>query len=221
MQPANPTAQIAEETRTKISMPMTQPLSGPQKPGKLQARETETQKGQSQNFNTDHGGLPKACSVVGKIGEPRPARCVARHKIVVCCRAFPPLSRLARRPRPELTSVGAVPPTAHVNLGDHMTDAAKKSVPLRAVALSVAFAGTLFWLYTFYGIAQVPVGDGSGFQWVAVIPLGLIFVVFTLPALVCGWKGHFLWVALVLGCAGFIAFGLLWKELLSEFYHGA
>jgi len=102
-----------------------------------------------------------------------------------------------------------------------MTDAAKKSVPLRAVALSVAFAGTLFWLYTFYGIAQVPVGDGSGFQWVAVMPLGLIFVVFTQPALVCGWKGHFLWVALVLGCAGFIAFGLLWKELLSEFYHGA
>jgi len=67
---------------------------------------------------------------------------------------------------------------------------------LRAVVLAVAGAGTLFWLYTFYGIAQVPMGDGSGMQWVAVMPLGLVFVVFTLPALVCAWKGHFLWVAL-------------------------
>ena len=100
-----------------------------------------------------------------------------------------------------------------------MTNAARNNVPLRGAALAVALAGTLFWLYTFYGIAQVPAGDGSGFQWIAVMPLGLIFVVFTLPALVCAWKGHFLWVALVLGCTGLIAFALLWKELLGEFYH--
>src|SRR5262245_56446043 len=98
-----------------------------------------------------------------------------------------------------------------------MTEAARSSLALRTAALFVAGAGTLFWLYTFYAIAQVPVGDGSGMQWVAVMPLGLVFVVFTLPALVCAWKGHFLWAALVLGCAGLIAFSLLWKELLSEF----
>jgi hypothetical protein len=98
-----------------------------------------------------------------------------------------------------------------------MTEAARSSLALRAAALSVAGAGTLFWLYTFYAIAQVPAGDGSGMQWVAVMPLGLVFVVFTLPALVCAWKGHFLWAALVLGCGGLIAFSLLWKELLNEF----
>jgi len=90
---------------------------------------------------------------------------------------------------------------------------------LRAAALAVSIAGTLFWLYTFYGIAQVPAGDGSGFQWIAVVPLGLVFFVFTFPALVCAWNGQFLWAALVIGCAGLIAFALLWNELLGEFYH--
>jgi hypothetical protein len=90
---------------------------------------------------------------------------------------------------------------------------------LRAAALTAAVAGTLFWLYTFYGIAQVPAGDGSGFQWIAVMPLGLVFVVFTVPALVCALNNQFLWAALVLGCAGLVAFALLWNELLGEFYH--
>jgi hypothetical protein len=100
-----------------------------------------------------------------------------------------------------------------------MMEAVKSNLLLRAVALAVASAGALFWLYTFYGIAQVPIGDGSGMQWIAVMPLGLIFVVFILPALVCSWKGHFLWAALILGCAGLIAFAFLWNELLEEFYH--
>ena len=41
-----------------------------------------------------------------------------------------------------------------------MTEAAKSRLGRpprqREVALVVASAGTLFWLYTFYGIAQVP-----------------------------------------------------------------
>ena len=90
---------------------------------------------------------------------------------------------------------------------------------LRAAALAVSIAGTLFWLYTFYGIAQVPAGDGSGCQWIAVVPLGLVFFALTFPALVCAWNGQFLWAALVIGCAGLIAFALLWNELLGEFYH--
>jgi len=72
-----------------------------------------------------------------------------------------------------------------------MMEVGKSDLLLRAVVLAVAGAGTLFWLYTFYGIAQVPLGDGSGMQWVAVMPLGLIFAVFTLPALVCAWKVTF------------------------------
>ena len=90
---------------------------------------------------------------------------------------------------------------------------------LHTAAPAVSIAGTLFWLYTFYGIAQVPAGDGSGFQWIAVVPLGLVFFVFTFPALVCAWNDQFLWAALVIGCAGLIAFALLWNELLGEFYH--
>ena len=49
------------------------------------------------------------------------------------------------------------------------------STPLnfRKIAALVAGAGTLFWLYTFYFIAHVPPGDGTGFQWLAVFPLGM------------------------------------------------
>jgi hypothetical protein len=100
-----------------------------------------------------------------------------------------------------------------------VTTQAASNSSLRAGALAVSIAGTLFWLYTFYGIAQVPAGDGSGFQWIAVVPLGLVFLVFTFPALVCAWSGRFLWAALVIGCVGLLAFALLWNELLGEFYH--
>jgi hypothetical protein len=89
---------------------------------------------------------------------------------------------------------------------------------LRAVALAVAAAGTLFWVYTFYGIAQVPAGDGTGFQWVAVMPLGVIFFALTFPALLLSLRGRRLWLALVLGCVGLVAFALMWIQLLSEFY---
>jgi hypothetical protein len=90
---------------------------------------------------------------------------------------------------------------------------------LRIAALVVAGAGTLFWLYTFYGIAQVPHGDGTGFQWIAVMPLGLIFFVLTLPALMLALRRRRLWLSLILGCASLVAFALLWRQLLSEFYH--
>ena len=119
-------------------------------------------------------------------------------------------------------SIGIADESAHpFQLGKALMQAtqAAKNGFLRGAALAVSIAGTLFWLYTFYGIAQVPAGDGSGFQWIAVVPLGLVFFVFTFPALVCAWNGQFLWAALVIGCAGLIAFGLLWNELLGEFYH--
>ena len=94
-----------------------------------------------------------------------------------------------------------------------------KSNRLRTSALLIAGVGTLFWLYTFYGIAQVPSGDGSGMQWIAIMPLGLIFVVLTLPALIFAWANFLLRFAIVLGITGLIAFALLWNELLKEFYH--
>src|SRR5215475_4101755 len=94
-----------------------------------------------------------------------------------------------------------------------------KNHRLRTGALLIGGAGTLFWLYTFYGIAQVPSGDGSGMQWIAIMPLGLVFVVLTLPALILAWANCLLRFATVLGVAGLIAFAFLWNELLKEFYH--
>ena len=107
--------------------------------------------------------------------------------------------------------------------GETMTEVANSKLSRpprrRAVALAVAGAGTLFWLYTFFGIAQVPSGDSSGFQWIAVMPLGLIFLVLTLPALILALVGRLLWLSLVLGCGGLVGFAYLWNELLGEFYH--
>lgn len=104
-----------------------------------------------------------------------------------------------------------------------MTETAKSRMSRpprqRAVALAVAGAGALFWLYTFFGIARVPGGDGSGFKWIAVIPLGFVFLVLTLPALILALIDRWLWCSLVLGCIGLVAFGYLWNELLGEFYH--
>ena len=65
----------------------------------------------------------------------------------------------------------------------------------------------------------VPSGDGSGFQWLAVMPLGLVFLALTLPALALAASGRLLWPSLVLGCLGLLAFALLWKQLLNEFDH--
>jgi hypothetical protein len=89
---------------------------------------------------------------------------------------------------------------------------------LRIVSIAIAGAGTLFWLYTFYAISQVPEGDGTGFQWIAVMPLGAIFFALTFPALLLSLRGRRPWLAFVLGCAGLAAFAIVWGQLLSEFY---
>ncbi|MCX7307831.1 MAG: hypothetical protein NTZ72_07725 [Afipia sp.] len=88
---------------------------------------------------------------------------------------------------------------------------------LRKFAAALAVTGLLFWLYTFYAIARVPMGDGSGFQWLAVIPLGFIFLMLTLPSLVLVLIGRWLQLAAVLGMIGLAAFGYVWLQLLAEF----
>jgi len=88
---------------------------------------------------------------------------------------------------------------------------------VRKFALAVACAGTSFWLYTFYAIDHVPPGDGTGFQWLAVIPLGFIFIGFFLPAWFFIAIGRLPRLASILGLAGLIAFGIVWLQLLAEF----
>jgi hypothetical protein len=97
-------------------------------------------------------------------------------------------------------------------------DRRQRRLLLRTFALLVSVGGTLFWLYSFYAIAQLPVGDGTGFQWIAVMPLGMIFLALTLPSLMLALNGRSLRFALALGCTGLVAFALLWSQLLTEFH---
>ncbi|MBR0994239.1 hypothetical protein JQ580_26305 [Bradyrhizobium japonicum] len=87
----------------------------------------------------------------------------------------------------------------------------------RKAATLVAAAGTLFWLYTFYFIAQVPQGDGTGFQWLAVFPLGMIFAFFFLPAWLLIALHRLPRVTTAIGLCGLVAFAVVWAQLLNEF----
>src|SRR5436309_16054725 len=87
----------------------------------------------------------------------------------------------------------------------------------RKLAAVVATVGTLFWLYTFYAIDHVPLGDGTGFQWLAVFPLGAIFAVFFLPAWLLLAVGRLPRFTVALGVCGLIAFAVVWTQLLAEF----
>jgi hypothetical protein len=85
------------------------------------------------------------------------------------------------------------------------------------MAAVIAAMGTLFWLYTFYAIDRVPQGDGSGFQWLAVFPLGGIFAIFSLPAWLLVAIGRLPRLAMAWGIAGLVVFAVVWMQLLAEF----
>jgi hypothetical protein len=91
------------------------------------------------------------------------------------------------------------------------------NLSFRQMAAIIAAAGTLFWLYTFYAINRVPQGDGSGFQWLAVFPLGGIFATFFLPAWLLVAIGRLPRLTIALGMAGLVAFAVVWMQLLAEF----
>ena len=98
------------------------------------------------------------------------------------------------------------------------TPASSARRSLRRLALALATGGALFWLYTFHVIARLPSGDGSGLQWLAVVPLGTIFVTLTLPALLLAAAGRLLRLSAVLGLVGLVAFAIVWVQLLGEFH---
>jgi hypothetical protein len=91
------------------------------------------------------------------------------------------------------------------------------SLIFRKIAALVASAGTLFWLYSFYAIAHVPPGDGTGFQWLAVFPLGAIFAVYFLPAWLLVAIGRLPRFTALFSLCGLITFAIVWMQLLSEF----
>ncbi len=87
----------------------------------------------------------------------------------------------------------------------------------RTIAVGVAIVGTLFWVYTFYAIANVPPGDGSGFQWLAVFPLGVIYAIFFLPVWLLVATNRLPRLSIFLGLCGLTAFAIVWIQLLGEF----
>ena len=93
-----------------------------------------------------------------------------------------------------------------------------KDLNFRKLAAAVAAVGTLFWLYTFYFIAHLPLGDGTGFQWLAVIPLGTVYGVFFLPLWLLVAIGRLPRFSALLGFCGLIAFAVIWAQLLEEFH---
>jgi hypothetical protein len=81
---------------------------------------------------------------------------------------------------------------------------------LRYIALATGIAGTLFWVYTFYWISKVPPGDGTGFQWLAEVPLTAIFIFLTFPAIALATSSRTSWLATISGILNLAAFAVLW-----------
>lgn len=100
----------------------------------------------------------------------------------------------------------------------HVSPAFKNT--LRAIGLTSGLAGGAFWTYTFYYIFKLRSGDGTGFQWIAEVPLTAIFVFSSLPAIVLSlFRGRKTAIAAaLLGLVGLLAFGYIWLQLVSEFH---
>ena len=60
---------------------------------------------------------------------------------------------------------------------------------LSLVVLALAAAETLFWLYTFYYIGRHANPRGDGMEWLAEVPMTLIFLCGVVPALILGIVG--------------------------------
>lgn len=97
------------------------------------------------------------------------------------------------------------------------TSISKEALWYRRLALACATAGTAFWIYTFNYISRLPVGDGTGFQWLAEVPLTAIFLFGMVPAFVLAIPRRATWVAALFGVSGVILYAVLWAQLLSEF----
>ena len=91
--------------------------------------------------------------------------------------------------------------------------------PLRALVFLGAGAETLFWLWTFRYIAARANPRGDGMEWLAEVPMSMIFLLLTLPALRLAWRGQgrSLWIAAALVLVSAAANALIWSEIVTEF----
>jgi hypothetical protein len=87
---------------------------------------------------------------------------------------------------------------------------------LRRLTIALAVAQTAYWLYSFRLIAVNANPMGDGLEFVAIVPLGFIFVVLVAPALLLGWRGQFLAFGAALAIVALILNVLLFLEITSE-----
>ncbi len=91
---------------------------------------------------------------------------------------------------------------------------------LRRAVLIAAAAAALFWLYTFFHIARVANPKGDGMEWLAAVPMTVIFAVLVLPP---GIVALFARSPLVLKIAaavlalGVVADAVVWSQIFGEF----
>ncbi len=90
--------------------------------------------------------------------------------------------------------------------------------PLRTLVLVGAGAETLFWFWTFSYIGARVNPRGDGMEWLAEVPMSVIFLALTLPALLIARRGHgrILILAAVLVLASAAANALIWSEIVAE-----
>jgi hypothetical protein len=90
----------------------------------------------------------------------------------------------------------------------------------RFFLIVVAGAQATYWLYTFRLILvnMNPLGDG--FEWVAVVPFGIVFLAFVARSLWLGVAGRRLPLGVALAVAGLVLNGLLFMEISSELTDG-
>ena len=89
--------------------------------------------------------------------------------------------------------------------------------------LAAAAAETLFWIYTFYYIDARTNLRGDGMEWMAEVPMTIVFLFGVLPALIIGAAGW--WFPLCAKIAALFALGTLiadvviWTQIMGEFAH--
>lgn len=88
---------------------------------------------------------------------------------------------------------------------------------LRVFVLAAGCTLTLFWIYTFYAIAEQANPKGDGMEWVAVAPMTLIFLLLTLPVLIIGLFGRALIFGALVALASAFVNVWIWREILAEF----
>jgi len=90
----------------------------------------------------------------------------------------------------------------------------------RRFVIAVAGGQTLYWLYTFRLIFVNANPLGDGFEFVAIVPFGVVFLALVAPSLWLAVAGRMLPLGAALAVAGLVLNVLLFIEIASELTDG-